>query len=234
VTEWTKLVAIAVRTADCKAGNLPAVVQVPNMVPAGWGGTWAIASVSPSFANSLLRKPGITAMGSGPDQRSRDTLAAFGIFPAAPMMSLDPDAGGAAKPAEDIEARMAMEKRLAFAFDHGPELSRAIQRLERILFAMSCGVVGKTGLEALLERARFPRALADHVLAALGRHGVDLVRVDLIAGALVHALTALVSDPEEWLRASPGVSSAGPGEPPDVLQQSLAEGICAYLGDESG
>lgn len=41
VTEWTSLIAVAVRDAKDKADRLPKLTPVAHMVPAGWGGTVA-------------------------------------------------------------------------------------------------------------------------------------------------------------------------------------------------
>jgi Ca-activated chloride channel family protein len=38
VTEWTSLIAVAVRHTADKAGGLPALSTVPQMIPVGWGG----------------------------------------------------------------------------------------------------------------------------------------------------------------------------------------------------
>lgn len=55
VTEWTSLIAVAVRAAEDKAGALPALAVVPSMLPAGWGGFGASVPWASRDAAALAR-----------------------------------------------------------------------------------------------------------------------------------------------------------------------------------
>jgi len=176
VTEWTSLVAVAQRAAGDKAGSMPLLARVEQMIPAGWGGTGALAGV----ASGPIASDDFQFLRAGAPRAMVDRLG--------PASSADPSARGkgqnfiARRPAARADragaavdadaAQYLAPPRVQVIARYREEFLRGFQRLERRRFAQGVFLKRRvTGL-ALLRWAGMPESLLQE-LAAAGAERVD-------------------------------------------------------------
>jgi Ca-activated chloride channel family protein len=170
VTEWTSLIAVAVRHTADKAGGLPELAPVPQMIPVGWGGYGRVGpALGEDHAASyfcLNRSAAFETMAcldldeddAGIAQRGR-RFGAIGSL----LRTLRRVSGPGSTPAE----------RQRIAWKVRPEwLDQALSRLNRR--AIAARVLGVTGpwSVAALRAAGVPEALLERI-ARLLRKGVE-------------------------------------------------------------
>jgi Ca-activated chloride channel family protein len=178
VTEWTCLIAVAQRAKADKAGTVPQLVQVPNMVPAGWGGSGTVDRGSAFGALGRLYGVGAFAEYGG------DLDVPIGHAARA---------GWAAGPGtRALAAHLAEDRSRKPLSSYRDALERAAGRLKR--HRLSQGVhpdPTSTGL-GLLVWAGLPEQLIEALLDA----GAQKVDQDLLIEALVFALANLLATGE--------------------------------------
>lgn len=191
VTEWTSLIAVAVRDADNKAGGLPELAPVEHMMAAGWGGYGRAQE-----ARSLGAADVQFCMARAYDDWSQSVRGASerrGTFSGrlrARIEALLPWTG------EAQAARKA--RRDAVLAAQRERLCKALARLNRRVFAdRVLGATSAWSLEAL-RAVGIPSVLLDRI-AKLLRKGIDEA---LACCALVAALGRRFGEDAASVRAA--------------------------------
>jgi Ca-activated chloride channel family protein len=160
VTEWTALVAVAHRAADDKAGSMPQLAKVEQMVPAGWGGTGKLTQWLHRGA------PALEGSMPAPVEAFAAGMPSFFLC-ATPSRTRS---GSAPTPQDPARQRATQRKQVVAS--RRDEFRDAFVRLQRRRFGQAVAGQPELGGIALLRWAGMPEALLDELVAG-GAQAVD-------------------------------------------------------------